>query len=92
MNQEFEQPENPDMPLPPPPPPQEKRLGFLLMAFLIGAVIPALLCLWLPVRAKMKTQAEAVKAGHAVYKVVDEFGTTRFEWLPPHEGALPEKK
>lgn len=89
MNQEFEAPSNPDSPL---PAPQEKRYGFLLIAFLIGALIPGILSLWLPVRAKLKIQAEAVKAGHAVYKVVDEYGTTRFEWLAPHETASPEKK
>ena len=82
MSQEFDQPEHPDVPAPPPPPPQEKRFGFLLMAFLLGAVIPSLLCLWLPTRAKLQTQAEAVKAGHAIYKVVDEFGRTEFQWLP----------
>lgn len=86
MTDDFEPPVNPDVPEPPKVelPPQERRLGFLLIAFFLGALIPTLLCLWLPMRARMKTQAEAVKAGHAVYKVVDEFGRTEFQWLPEH--------
>ena len=45
---------------------------------------------------KKVCQAEAVKTGHAVYKVVDEFGNTIFEWLPSHGTekvfTAPEKK
>lgn len=68
--------------------PQEKRLGFLLIAFLLGALVPSvILVLAIPPYVRSKVQAEAVKAGHAVYKVVDEFGRTEFQWVP-----VPEKK
>lgn len=77
---DFEVPEEPDMPAPVPP--QEKRMGFLLVAFMIGLLIGlAPVLFFLDGRTK-KVQAEAVKAGHAVYKVIDEFGHTQFEWLP----------
>lgn len=69
-------------------PPQEKRFGFLLIAFLLGALIPSVIIpLAIPPYVRSKVQAEAVKAGHAVYKVVDEFGRTEFQWVP-----VPEKK
>lgn len=77
---DFDPPVEPD--IPPPLPPQEKRMGFLLIAFLIGfvCVLPAYLIAYS--RGTTKLQADAVKAGHAVYKVTDEFGHTKFEWLP----------
>lgn len=82
---DFDPPEEPDTPAPLPP--QEKKLGFLLIAFLLGALcaVPAYLIAYS--RGYGKIQAEAVKSNHAVYKVVDEFGHTKFEWLPG-----PEKK
>lgn len=77
---DFDPPAEPDVPTPTPP--QEKRMGFLLLAFLIGLGV-GLVCLpFANGRAKQAIQAEAVKEGHAVYKVVDEFGRTKFEWLP----------
>jgi hypothetical protein len=87
---DFDPPEEPDMPTPLPP--QEKRAGFLLLAFLIGFTIPWAVLPILNARAKQSVQAEAVKAGHAVYKVVDEFGHTQFEWLPVPGHPAPEKK
>lgn len=27
-------------------------------------------------------RVQAIKTGHAIYKVVDEHGNTQFEWLP----------
>lgn len=79
---DFDAPEEPDMPTPIPP--QEKRVGFLLLAFLIGLGVSMGWIPFLNSRAKQSIQAEAVKEGHAVYKVVDEFGRTKFEWLPAH--------
>lgn len=88
---DFDPPEEPDIPTPPAP--QEKRMGFLLIAFLIGLAIPSItLPFFLNARAKKNVQAEAVKAGHAVYKVIDEFGRTKFEWLPVPGMPAPEKK
>lgn len=82
---DFDPPAEPD--IPPPPPPQEKRIGFLLLAFLIGLGFGFGVLPFVNGRAKQTIQADAVKAGHAVYRVVDEFGHTKFEWLP-----VPEKK
>lgn len=79
---EFEHPENPDLPTPLPP--QEKRIGFLLLAFLIGLGFGMGWIWFASSKATKLIQAEAVKEGHAVYKVVDEFGRTKFEWLPAH--------
>lgn len=74
-------------------PPQERRLGFLLIAFLLGALVPSvILPLTIPAYIRSKVQAEAVKAGHAVYKVVDEFGRTEFQWTPTTAVPVPEKK
>lgn len=90
---DFDPPEEPDIPTEFKPP-QEKRIGFLTLAFLLGALIPSLAA-WLviPARVRANVQAEAVKAGHAVYKVTDEFGRTKFEWLPvPGMPSTPEKK
>jgi hypothetical protein len=89
---DFDPPQEPDLP-PEFRPPQEKRIGFLMLAFLIGAAIPSGVA-WLVVPAKVRAnaQAEAVKNGHAVYKVVDEFGRTKFEWLPVPGMPAPEKK
>lgn len=88
---DFDPPAEPDMPTPMAP--QEKKVGFLLVAFLIGLAIPSLtLPYFLSARAKQSVQAEAVKAGHAVYKVVDEFGHTQFEWFPVPGHPAPEKK
>lgn len=87
---DFDPPEEPDMPAPLPP--QERRIGFLLVAFILGLGFGFG---WLPFvngRAKQVIQADAVKAGHAVYKVVDEFGHTQFEWLPVPGHPAPEKK
>lgn len=85
---DFDPPEEPDMPTPLPP--QEKRMGYLLIAFLIGFVfvLPAYLVAYS--RGRTQIQSEAVKTGHAAYKVVDEFGHTKFEWLPVP--GMPEKK
>lgn len=87
---DFDPPAEPD--LPSPLPVQEKKIGFLLIAFLIGFifVVPAYLMAYS--RGRTKMQADAVKAGHAVYKVVDEFGRTQFEWLPVPGVPAPEKK
>jgi hypothetical protein len=76
---DFDPPEEPDTPLPLPV--QEKKMGYLLVAFLIGllCVVPAYLVAYS--RGYSKVQAEAVKTGHATYKVTDEFGHTKFEWL-----------
>lgn len=76
---DFDPPQEPDVPAPLPP--QEKRMGYLLMAFLIGLLcaIPAYLIAYS--RGYGKIQSEAVKTGHATYKVVDEFGHTKFEWI-----------
>lgn len=82
---DFDPPEEPDKPEEPAPVPQEKKLGFLLIAFLVGLslTIPAYLIAYS--RGYSKLQADAVRSGHAVYKVVDEFGHTKFEWLPGTE-------
>ena len=87
---DFDPPEEPDMPTPIPP--QEKRMGYLLVAFLIGAIISIPAVLIAHSRGYAKIQAEAVKTGHATYKVVDEFGHTKFEWLPIPGVPTPEKK
>jgi len=79
---DFDPPVEPDMPTPIPP--QEKRIGFLLLAFLIGLGVGIVAVPFMMNSSARKVQAEAVKTGHAVYKVVDEFGHTQFEWLPAH--------
>lgn len=74
-------------------PPQEKRWGFLLVAFVLGLIVPLIgLPLVLPSRTRAQVQAEAVKAGHAVYKVIDEFGRTQFEWLPVKDAPVQGQK
>lgn len=76
-----------------PPPPQEKRIGYLALAFLIGLAIPSvILPLAIPARIRANIQADAVKSGHAVYKVTDEFGHTKFEWVPIPGMPAPDKK
>lgn len=89
---DFDPPAEPDIPVEFKPP-QEKRFGFLMLAFLLGSALP-LLAAWLiiPARIRANVQAEAVKAGHAVYKVTDEFGHTKFEWVPVPGMPAPEKK
>lgn len=91
MNQEFDQPENPDKPGGNDSPPQEKRFGYLLVAFLLGVILPVAPCVWTVTNSRAKFQAEAVKGGHAIYKVVDDYGRTEFQWLPV-SGAPTEKK
>ncbi len=86
---DFDPPEEPDKPGPPPPT-QEKKLGYLLVAFLIGFVCMVPACMIWYSKGKREMQAEAVKNGHAIYKVTDEFGRTQFEWLPTP--ATPDKK
>lgn len=64
---------------------QEKKIGFLLLAFLVGVIAGlGFGFAWTSGRTRATVQAEAVKAGHARHKVVDEFGRTVFEWLPAH--------
>lgn len=77
---DFDPPEEPDRPLPLPV--QEKKLGYLMVAFLVGLLcaIPAYLIAYS--RGYTKVQSEAVRSGHAVYRVTDEFGRTKFEWIP----------
>lgn len=75
-----------------PKPPQEKRLGYLALAFLLGAILPFILLPILNARTRSILQADAIKAGHAVYKVTDEFGHTKFEWVPVPGVPAPEKK
>lgn len=87
---DFDPPQEPDLPAPPPP--QEKRFGFLALAFLLGATIPFIVVPLLNARTKANIQAEAIKSGHAVYKVTDEFGRTQFEWVPVPGHPAPEKK
>lgn len=77
---DFDPPAEPDMPTPTPP--QEKRMGLLLIAFLIGLGVGIVAMPFMMNSSTRKVQAEAVKAGHAVYRVVDEFGHTQFEWIP----------
>jgi len=86
---DFDPPEEPDIP-PPLMPVQEKKLGYLLIAFLIGLAFSVPLYLVAYARGSSRIQSEAVKAKHAEYKVVDEFGHTRFEWLPVP--GIAEKK
>lgn len=85
---DFDPPEEPDIPTPLPP--QEKRMGFLLLAFLVGLGVGLIPMPFMMNSRTQKVQAEAVKTGHAVYKVVDEFGHTKFEWLPVP--GMTEKK
>lgn len=85
---DFDPPAEPDVPAPLPP--QEKRMGFLLLAFIIGLAFGFGGLIFVNSRAKQNIQAEAVKEGHAVYRVTDEFGHTQFEWLPVP--GRPEKK
>lgn len=89
---DFDPPAEPDIPVDYKPP-QEKRFGYLMLAFLLGAAIPSMVA-WLivPARVRANVQAEAVKAGHAVYKVTDEFGRTKFEWIPVKDAPVQEKK
>lgn len=87
---DFDPPAEPDLPAPLPP--QEKKIGFLLLAFILGLLFGLGGMLYVMGRVKQNVQAEAVKAGHAVYKVVDEFGHTVFEWLPVPGHPAPEKK
>lgn len=64
---------------------QEKKFGFLLLAFLAGAIAGSSVGFFQgKSTARDHAQAEAVKAGHARHKVVDEFGKTAFEWMPAH--------
>lgn len=87
---DFDPPQEPDMPAPIPP--QEKKIGWLAVAFLIGFVFvtPAYLVAYS--RGRTQIQSEAVKSGHAVYRVVDEFGHTKFEWVPVLGVPSTEKK
>lgn len=42
-------------------------------------------------KGRMAVRVEAVKTGHARYKVVDELGNTEFEWLPLPPAAATGK-
>lgn len=61
---------------------------FLLIGVLIGGCIG-----WFLGRDKGRqaVRVEAVKTGHARYKVVDELGNTEFEWLLPAVPPAPAK-
>lgn len=76
---DFDPPQEPDRPMPLPV--QEKKIGYLLVSFVLGLVfiVPGYLIAYH--RGYTKVQAEAVKTNHATYKVIDEFGHTKFEWL-----------
>lgn len=64
--------------------------GFLLIGIVGGFLVGAFLG-FISTRGHDRTifQAEAIKAGHAQYKIVDEFGKVAFEWLPPHGTEKP---
>lgn len=57
-------------------------LAFIFTGWVFGAAM-----------TKSSCQAEAVKTGHAQYKVMDEYGKVAFEWLPNHgpEKPMPPK-
>lgn len=62
---------------------QEKKFGFLLVAFLFGILIGGVPAFYMGYsRGKISVQVEAVGAGHARYKIMDNLGNTEFEWVP----------
>lgn len=74
------------------------KLGYVAIVVIVGIVLAFLGGYWSGASAMRETfKAQAVKAGHAVHTVVDEYGQTKFEWLPSHGTekpvvAPPEKK
>lgn len=62
---------------------QEKKFGFLLMAFLFGLLIAAIPAFYMGYsRGKIAVQVEAVGSNHGRYKIMDNLGNTEFEWVP----------
>jgi hypothetical protein len=64
--------------------------GWLILGALAALVIG--LCVGFFVgtgSGRRNHEAEAVKAGHAHFVVVNEFGATKFEWLPSHGAEKP---
>lgn len=62
---------------------QEKKFGFLLIAFLFGILVSAVPAFYMGYsRGKIAVQVEAVGAGHARHKIIDNLGNTEFEWVP----------
>lgn len=46
-------------------------------------------------KGRQAVRVEAVKGGHARYKVIDDLGNTQFEWLPsptPTNGAAAKQQ
>jgi hypothetical protein len=41
---------------------------------------------WFWAKGREEFRVEAVKAGHARYRIKDDYGRTEFEWLPAGDG------
>lgn len=63
--------------------------GYVVVALLILAVAVGLGWVVGSALTKQACQAAAINAGHAQYRVVDEFGKVNFEWLPNHGNEKP---
>lgn len=75
----------------------ETKPGWLILAVFVPLLMGSMLGFWAGAsNGKRNHEAEAVKAGHAQFIVINEYGATKFEWLPNHgpEKPLPalEKK
>lgn len=73
------------MPFPP------EKNARLTVGLLVGLVVGGAGGWWFGwTKGREDTRVEAVKAGHARHKIVDEYGRTEFEWVP--NGASGQEK
>jgi hypothetical protein len=63
--------------------------GYLIIVLILYCLIGTFGWIISARNTRAQCQAEAVKAGHAQFVVVDEYGRTKFEWLPTHASEKP---
>lgn len=70
--------------------PGEKN-GRLTIGIIIGIILGASGGWWFGwMKGKEQVRVEAVRVNHARYRILDEYGTISFEWMP--NGTAPQDK
>lgn len=63
------------------------------IGLIVGLVLGGLIGGWFTwTKGREDLRVEAVKAGHARYRIIDDYGRTAFEWLPDPALNLPGAK